>query len=157
MCFEYQIFNHKKQSEQDYLSYPYPGYHEYSEEMLTIYSKHNTEAIFKDYSSNLRYILYIYRESGSIQISVFCYRTIFSYTDSYHPHKCLKIDFFKPLHIQFHQAFQPSDKLYPSFLPLLLEEDCSISIFGGEKKSNFYFTLHYKMSSINFFRVWEIC
>lgn len=62
---------------QDDLSYPYPGYDEYSEEMPTIYSKHNTEAIFKDYSSNLRYILNIYGESGSIQISVFCYCTIF--------------------------------------------------------------------------------
>lgn len=42
-----------------------------------IYSKHNTQAIFKDYSSNLRYILNIYRKAESIQISVFCYCTIF--------------------------------------------------------------------------------
>lgn len=68
---------------------------------------------------------------GPFRLVYFATVPFFSYTDSYHPHKCLKIDSFKPLHIQFHQAFQPSDKLYPSFLPFLLEEDCSISIFGG--------------------------
>lgn len=100
----------------------------------------NTSPIYMDFSSNLRYILTTYRKVRSIQITVFCYCAIFSYTDSYHPHKSLDVLFFKTVHIQFHQAVQPSDKFYPSCIPYLLKEDCNTSIFGG--KTVFYF-LHF--------------
>lgn len=108
-----------------------------------------------DFSSNLRYILATYRKVGSIQNTVFCYCTIFSYTDSYHPHKSLNILFFKTVHIQFHQAVHPSDKFYPSCIPYLLKGDCNISIFGGGEgrvgNNSLFFAFHYKMSSVNFF------
>lgn len=86
-----------------------------------------------DFSSNLRYILTTYRKVGSIQITVFCYCTIFSYTDSYHTHKSLNILFFKTVNIQFHQVVQPPDEFYPSCIPYLLKGDCNISIFGGKQ------------------------
>lgn len=102
VCFKFKILNHTNQPEQLDLSYPGYDEHKSGKKMFCIYSKHNTQAILKDYSSNLRYILNTYRKVVLIQISVFCFCTIFSYTNNYHPHKCLKIVFFKPVHMQFH-------------------------------------------------------
>lgn len=158
VCFEFKILDHTNQPEQNDLSYP--GYDEQTQwRKSPAFIPSTTRKLF------LR-IIQVISDTFSIHIGkqdpfrlvYFATMPFFFHTDSYHPHKCLKIDFFKPVHIQFHQAVQPSDKLYPSCIPFLLEEDCNISIFEKKKKkSYFYFILYHKMSSANFFWVWETC
>lgn len=77
MRFEFKISNHTNQQDQHDISYPGYKEHKSVKKKSCIYSKHKTQAIFEDYSSNFRYILNAYRKAGSIQISVFCYCIIF--------------------------------------------------------------------------------
>lgn len=134
VCFEFKILNHTNQPEQHDLSYPGYDEHESVKKKSPAFIRSTTPKQF------LR-IIQVISDTFSIYIGkrnpfrLVCFATVpfFSYADSYHPHKCLKIVFFKPAHIQFHQAVQPSDTLYPSCIPYLLKEDYNISIFGGKK------------------------
>lgn len=151
VCCEFEIFKSHKSARTTWSFLSRMWWTQISEEKSPAFIQSTTTKQF------LR-IIQVISDTFSIHIGKWdpfrsvCFATVpfFPYTDSYHPHQCLKIVFFKPAHIQFHQAVQPSDKLYPSCIPYLLKEVGNIYIFMG-KKSFLFPTLHHKASSMDLF------